>query len=276
MTTPQVWNQVWTSDDNHEEWNYLSHIILESIAAFLNDQNIFTPGNTFTIVEAGCGSGRISMRLAEQLAAKIVFLDFSSVAVDNLKSRLEKTTLHGHVVQGDLFHIPLHDNSCHVIWNGGVLEHFTGEQQQKAVSEMVRIIKPGGYFITLNPYAGSLLHSLGKAFVERVTTYPYGEEIPIQSLQPQLSPHVASHHIQEYSIGFIALFVGVFKRLMIIPGFSFFKPVYRWVDQSFCTLCRTPRIAARLRRADLLLSRWLGGYLLVTTAQKVTGQQTPT
>ncbi|MBF0415232.1 MAG: class I SAM-dependent methyltransferase [Magnetococcales bacterium] len=266
-TDPKLWDAVWENPDNLEEWTYLSHIICETVAVTLRNQGV---GPGLRIAEAGCGSGRITLKLGDMFHAIIHFLDFSSVSVNNLKNRVARREIPGHVIQGDLFAIPIRDGSLDVIWNAGVLEHFTGDIQRDALKEMIRVLKPGGLLITLNPFAGSLLHTLGKAFVEKLTRYPYGEEIPIDTLENQVRILGFSLMEKEYSIGFIALFVGMYKRLMILPGLSFFRFIYRVVDGTLCWMCRFSGVAKVLRRLDLLLSRLFGGYILVSVVRKDT------
>ncbi|MBF0614620.1 MAG: class I SAM-dependent methyltransferase [Magnetococcales bacterium] len=267
MNDAHVWDNVWNDDRNHEDWNYLSHIIHETVDLVLQ-REFHAHQPAVLLAEAGCGSGRISIRLGHSRQAHVIFLDFSAVSVRHLQTRLHRAAMPGWVIQGDLFQIPLQDESLDLIWNAGVLEHFVGDRQRAAVAEMLRVLKPEGILVTLNPYAGSVLHTLGKACVEQVTTYPYGEEFPIHTLEHHITALGATLAEQEYSIGFVALFVGVFKRLMIMPGLSFFRYVYRFVDAVFCTACRIPILAKGLRRADLWLARHLGGYLLVTVARK--------
>lgn len=264
-TDPKVWDAVWDNPDNLEEWTYLSHIVCESVVDAMSRHY---QGDNAAIAEIGCGSGRINIKLGSLLGANIHFLDFSTISVNHLRHKLNEYNVSGQIVQGDMFNIPYKDGSLDMVWNAGVLEHFVGNIQKQALDEMMRVLKPGGLLITLNPYAGSLLHTLGKAFVEKVTVYPYGEEIPIKTLEDQA--HALGYNLQEkeFSIGFIALFVGVFKRIMILPGMSLFRYVYKSIDAVFCFGCRFSPIAKLLKKIDLVLSKLFGGYLLVTVIQK--------
>jgi len=268
MTDSKIWDKVWNDPGNQEEWNYLSQVILDELEALLRREGLSNQGG-LKMAEVGCGSGRISTRLARGFPCSLsVLVDHSPVAVTRLKAAVEAGVGTGEVVRGDLFAIPVKDNSLDLVWNAGVLEHFTGHTQDRAVSEMLRVLKPGGFFISLNPFAGSILHTLGKAFVESVTTYPYGEEIPIKSLQKSAGAAGQRLHGKEFSTGFIVLFVGMFKRLMIVPGLSFFKIFYTASDRFFCSLYKYGMLPKYMRAADLALARLFGGYLLATIIKK--------
>ena len=69
-------------------------------------------------------------------------------------------------------------------------------------------------------------------------------------------------------LGFIVLFIGMFKRLMILPKFSFIFPVYNFFDSILCRLSSFDKINNLLRMGDLILSQMFGGYLLVSVVKK--------
>lgn len=263
----KIWDKVWEDERNQEEWTYLSQIIYDRITRFAAERALSGHDGSL-MIEAGCGSGRITRALSSKLGMRGVFLDYSSVAVDNLRKKEMESGGNACVVQGDIFNIPIKDGSCDLVWNAGVIEHFTGDIQRRALSEMVRVAKPGGYVITLNPYAGCFLHTIGKMFVENVATYPYGEEIPITSLKSACAQMEMDLEEEESSIGFIVLFVGMLKRIMIIPGFSFFSGIYMFADRVFLALAENRVTGAIMDRLDRVLSRLFGGYLLVTVIKR--------
>ena len=59
-------------------------------------------------------------------------------------------------IQGNIFQLPFKENSFDVVWNQGVLEHFT--EPEKAIKEMYRVTKPNGIVAILVPYRYSPLH----------------------------------------------------------------------------------------------------------------------
>lgn len=114
------------------------------------------PVKNLHILEPGCGSGIMSARLAQQ-GAKVYLLDISPNALKTAQFNFKrKNTVPAESIQGDLLAMPLADKCMDVVWNQGVIEHFT--DRKVVVKEMFRVIKPGGKIIILVPGFLSPLH----------------------------------------------------------------------------------------------------------------------
>jgi len=92
-----------------------------------------------TVLDGGCGSGRLTRRLAAY-AGEVVGLDVAPT-VDYV-ARAGAGLRNLHVVQGSLLEIPLADGAFDVVWSMGVIHH-TGDTP-RAFANLVRIVKPGG------------------------------------------------------------------------------------------------------------------------------------
>ncbi len=264
-----TWDAVWRDPLNQEDWSYLSSVILSTLLSLL-PAGLPRP---LAATEMGCGSGRITLALAERMPVTAVLLDESRVAVRRLAERLGSRPVArpgslACVVRGDVFRPPLAAGAFDLAWNAGLLEHFGPTRQEEALAQMHRVLAPGGLLVTLNPYAGCLLHTLGKAFVERFVTYPYGEETPLRTLAPAAARLGLSLSGAEFSVGFLVLFVGMWKRLALLPGLRWAGAIYRLLNGLFAAVCRRPGPERLIRRLDLVLSRLFGGYLLVTSIRK--------
>lgn len=114
------------------------------------------PVKKLSILEPGCGSGIMSARLAQQ-GAKVHLLDISCNALKtvNWNFRRKKAEPAG-AINGDITAMPIADNSMDVVWNQGVIEHFT--DRKIIVKEMFRLVKPGGKIIIFVPGYMSALH----------------------------------------------------------------------------------------------------------------------
>ena len=253
------WDEIWGKDDV-PDWDYLSQIILVALKNEISD--IEGKG----ILEAGSGTGRISLRLARKGAA-VSLLDNSARAINFSKWLFEKSSEKPNIVCASIDAMPYVSNTFDVVWNAGVVEHFVGKEQEKILSEMIRVCKSGGLIITINPYAKSILHSFGRFIIEKLGRYPFGDEVPVTTLKDKSDALGCELKKDEYSIGFIALWVGMFKRLTLLPLGKIFKlpllafnKTFCWVDSSF--------LGKILRRTDLFTSRLFGGYLLVTVFKK--------
>jgi SAM-dependent methyltransferase len=135
------------------------------------------------VLEAGCGSATLSAELAT-CGRKIHLCDFS----EKILRRATKLFTVSQLVQPgvtvcDLTRpLPWQDRAIDVVWSSGVLEHWTDEEMLPVVREMARISRR--CVISLIPYAGCVLYRLGKFLAEESGRWPYGREIPRETLKP--------------------------------------------------------------------------------------------
>jgi len=96
------------------------------------------------VLEAGCGTGRMSEKLAKQVKL-LVSVDFSLQSLMQNEIKLEASGLKNfHLIQADLCNLPLKDSLFDRALSCQVLEHVpTDVLRKKAVSEIKRIVKPG-------------------------------------------------------------------------------------------------------------------------------------
>jgi SAM-dependent methyltransferase len=133
------------------------------------------------VLEAGCGSGGVTLELAKR-GAHATLLDISETSIGVSAQRFARAGTPGAFVQGDLFALPFRDDSFDCVWNAGVIEHFLLDQQRAALSEMVRVCKPGGRIVVLVPWCGAALYRLGKKIGERKGEWAPGYEVPLSTL----------------------------------------------------------------------------------------------
>ncbi|MCA9793593.1 MAG: methyltransferase domain-containing protein [Candidatus Eremiobacteraeota bacterium] len=238
----QVWAGYWGARPEAKPWDSLSELILQTL---LRESR---GARGCSILEAGCGTGRISHRLAEA-GAEVTCLDITQEALD--LARLEFGDTPAHFVLGSILSMP-RGQHYDLLWNAGVLEHFTVDDQRKALSEFLAVLSQGGQVIILTPYANSPVYRFGKFILEKLGAWPYGVEVPKKTLQDCLPPE--ARLAREYTMAFLSILFDAYKFLPPL------RPLLRglWLVSSRLLGSR------RLVNLDLWLSRWLGGYLLVT------------
>lgn len=101
------------------------------------------PGDTRgkRVLDAGCGSGRLVMLLAQH-QVDVVGIDLTEnvfVIEREIHSRQWDTA---SLVRGNLRAIPLRSGTFDYVWSGGVIHH-TGNTRE-ALHNLVRVLKPGG------------------------------------------------------------------------------------------------------------------------------------
>lgn len=107
-------------------------------------------GPVETLFDGGAGSGEFSLRaLKAGFCRKSIALEFDdgnfALLEKNLGREKNVKTIHG-----SLLDVPLADACADVVLCTQVLEHL--EEHEKAASELVRVLKPGGHAIITVPH----------------------------------------------------------------------------------------------------------------------------
>jgi ubiquinone/menaquinone biosynthesis C-methylase UbiE len=112
-----------------------------------------------TIMDAGCGTGQISLTLAE-LGYEVRGYDVSEamVAIAQAKCRAEWKACYG---VADVRSLPEPDGTCDAVVLSKLLQHV--EDWQSACRELLRVLRPGGCVIELND-RGAFGNSVRKHF----------------------------------------------------------------------------------------------------------------
>ena len=96
-----------------------------------------------TIANIGCGSGKWTLPFIK-LDFEVANLDISEFALQIARERCGDGKV--ECIRADAGSIPFKCNTFDIVMSFGLLEHF--EDILKPLEEMVRILKPGGIFIS--------------------------------------------------------------------------------------------------------------------------------
>lgn len=114
-------------------------IELKTIFQSLRGKRLLSP-----ILDLGCGEGKI---------AKVLFgKGVVDIGLDNESEMVKaarKSKVYKKVVLGDAQDLPFRNNSLSTVFSNSVIEHIQGIE--KVLSEVSRILKPGGLFIFTVP-----------------------------------------------------------------------------------------------------------------------------
>jgi ubiquinone/menaquinone biosynthesis C-methylase UbiE len=204
--------------------------------------------STDTLLDLGCGTGRITMAIADK-ARTTVGMDFSFASLKVFEKRIPPDWKgRVHLVQGDAFHLPLRSRIFHQVVSNGVFEHLPGLLENKGpVLEAARVLANQGVFV-FSIYNYSVL----RAFMARVfpvLTYGAGYE--------QEGFHAGKIYFRRYRWQEIQDLLKEAFEVEHIGGM-------RIIPKG--TLKRGGKIALSLERAlqGSTVSRSLGYYLLVS------------
>jgi ubiquinone/menaquinone biosynthesis C-methylase UbiE len=112
-------------------------------------KSLFSSEQSIDLLEAACGSGGTSFKLAEYMTlSSLTLLDLSTNAL-NFAKILEPAHLNGKVTytEGDITQLPFQDRIFHLTWNVGVIEHYPKPILLQIVKEMLRVTKREGYVL---------------------------------------------------------------------------------------------------------------------------------
>ncbi len=102
------------------------------------------------ILDLGCGNGRLYKYLKEQgLNIEYYGLDISYELLKIVKERYSEVS--DKIVEGNITKLPYEDNSFDLVICIAVFLHLPSEAMRlKALSEIERVLKPGGYLLMKN------------------------------------------------------------------------------------------------------------------------------
>lgn len=101
-----------------------------------------------TIVDIGSASG-VSAALFAARGARVIGVDISPDLIEQAKSLWGEYAERMDFIVGDAEKLELADGSADAVFFGGVLHHFP--IRNKVYDEAIRILKPGGKFIAIEP-----------------------------------------------------------------------------------------------------------------------------
>jgi SAM-dependent methyltransferase len=107
-------------------------------------KNVVKPGQPLLILDAGCGTGANLTALSKY--GKVYGFDYSPLAVNYSKGQHE-----GQLVRASVDAVPYPNGTFDLVTSFDVLYHAEVKDDLKAVEEMARVAKPGGYVLLRLP-----------------------------------------------------------------------------------------------------------------------------
>ncbi|MGA8515042.1 MAG: methyltransferase domain-containing protein, partial [Burkholderiaceae bacterium] len=132
-----------------------------------------------TVLEAGCGGGAQSLSLARDGGYAVSLLDFSPQALDYARRLFAQQNVPVQTIEADAFAIA--QPSADMVFNAGVLEHYTFEEQVRFVRGMAS--RSHQYVMVLIPNRACYWYWVWRVQQASQGEWPYGKEVPLVDLQ---------------------------------------------------------------------------------------------
>lgn len=102
------------------------------------------------MLEVAPNMGTTAIEVASRYGCRVTGVDLHAPSLDKAKENVRQHGLEEQVrlVIGNALALPFPDNSFDVVINEAMLTMLTYEQKQQAVSEYLRVLKPGGRLAT--------------------------------------------------------------------------------------------------------------------------------
>lgn len=110
------------------------------------------------VLDVGCGTGRWVRRLEER-GLSVVGIDQSSEMLSLARKRGTLSLM----VSGEAQNLPFRDESFECVSAVTVIQHIPPQEQVRALSEMVRVLRPGGYLFLIELIRGHGLHAFSRS-----------------------------------------------------------------------------------------------------------------
>jgi 2-polyprenyl-3-methyl-5-hydroxy-6-metoxy-1,4-benzoquinol methylase len=158
-TNRDYWDSVWTGDHATEALDPTSKAVVRHYDRALHRilQTALSIGGETpkTLLELGCGGSLFLPYFARYHGLTVSGLDYSPAGCQAARQQLNRLSVAGNVVEGDIFAPPpelLHQFD--VVFSMGVFEHFT--DTAAIVRAGAQFLRPGGRMITLVPNMNGL------------------------------------------------------------------------------------------------------------------------
>lgn len=172
------WIKFWKKNKNTKiklKLNSFQRIMIRDLSKEIEKNNCTN------LLSAGSGIDIVSYHLIKKYPhIKITILDISPEVLDINKKIIKSKN--AKFIVGDLFNLKLKPNSFDLIFNSGVLEHFSRTDQKKIVSQLLTILKKNKKYYTYNPSKNGKLYIYGMMKARRNKEWDHEIEEPIESL----------------------------------------------------------------------------------------------
>ncbi len=127
---------------------------------------LFTPEKGMTVLDAGCGTGNFSIKLAER-GARVTGIDLSTEMMAVAQEKARRRDLNIEFLEMNIYDQAFPDNYFDEVFSMAVFE--TLDESQQAFKELMRVLKPGKFLMIGTIRKDS---AWGKSYEKRIQEDP--------------------------------------------------------------------------------------------------------
>jgi SAM-dependent methyltransferase/uncharacterized protein YbaR (Trm112 family) len=163
------------------------------------------------VLDAGCGSGRLTRQIGEHGAAAVIGVDM----IDSVDGAFEVTRdlRNVHIVQGNIFELPVAQRAFDLVWSNGVIHHTPDARGAHAA--LARAVAPGGLLYVW-------------VYAKRFNPFRFTKDV-LDSLYVTRLPEPALLKLAKAFAYVSATLHLIYKLVRRIPPF---KPHTRWAERT--------------------------------------------
>ena len=145
----ETWNKYWTKKKTNSQRIYRAiasfyrHVIIKPALNYFIEKE-FKKGSK--LLHAGSGAGQVD---------EDIFHKFDITALDISLEALKLYKIHNgkkaKIMHASILDIPAKSSTFDGVYNMGVMEHFTSEEDEKILKELRRVLKPDGKIVLFWP-----------------------------------------------------------------------------------------------------------------------------
>lgn len=127
----------------------------------------------FKCIDFGCGHGNFAHALIRKKAAYVYAIDFGEASIEYAIKARDRMKVKSRQIEfkvESVYHISKKDNTFDLAIQNGVFHHI--EDENAAIKEARRVLKPGGWFWYYTDGSGAISHDLWDASVYMLRDVP--------------------------------------------------------------------------------------------------------